>query len=81
MGLRAVSLELLPLALVLGHAVRAPVLELDLAGKNGLQNIKPFIKNSLTLCFVPTSQSASPYLLVKQSYIIPALAAVSDPKL
>ena len=36
MGLRAVSLELLPLALVLGHAVRAPVLELDLTGKNGL---------------------------------------------
>merc|ERR1719195_268340 len=27
------------------------------------------------------SQSASPYLLVKQSYIIPTLAAVSDPKL
>ena len=37
MGLRAVSLELLPLALVFRHAVNAPVLELDLAGENGLQ--------------------------------------------
>ena len=41
MGLRAVSLELLPLALVLGHAVRAAVLELDLTGKNCLQILKP----------------------------------------
>ena len=35
-GLRAVRLELLVLALVLGHAVRPPRLELDLPGEDNL---------------------------------------------
>ena len=50
MGLRAVSLELLPLALVFRHAVHAAVLELDLAGQNCLQiELKNSSKNIITL--------------------------------